>query len=84
MKSTNMEHFATLPSPKCYDSDIPGFGNIGSITLQYAKATVKQFSQYRNTIMFTVANNLLLGGEESQTGYACMPCLKVRKARPLV
>jgi len=62
---------AALPSPRCYSDVIEGYGNVGTNLLFNAKALIKEFSKYPNTLMFDVANELMLNA-----GSLAFPCLK--------
>jgi len=67
---------ATRPSPECYSSVVPGYGNVGSAVLLNAKRVVSEFSRYSNTLLFTVGNEVVLGGMATSTDYSSVPCLK--------
>mmetsp|Transcript_102509 Transcript_102509/g.295098 ORF Transcript_102509/g.295098 Transcript_102509/m.295098 type:complete len:684 (+) Transcript_102509:107-2158(+) len=64
---------AGSPSPHCYSDDIEEYGNVGTNLLVSAKLIVKQFSQYNNTLLFTVANEMTVA---DKNGYAAFPCVK--------
>jgi len=64
---------AGSPSPHCYSDEVEGYGNVGTNLLISAKLIVKEFSQYDNTLLFTVANELALS---DSNGYAAFPCVK--------
>eukprot|EP00441_Pelagodinium_beii_P027060 CAMPEP_0197657128 /NCGR_PEP_ID=MMETSP1338-20131121/44439_1 /TAXON_ID=43686 ORGANISM="Pelagodinium beii, Strain RCC1491" /NCGR_SAMPLE_ID=MMETSP1338 /ASSEMBLY_ACC=CAM_ASM_000754 /LENGTH=593 /DNA_ID=CAMNT_0043233433 /DNA_START=68 /DNA_END=1849 /DNA_ORIENTATION=+ len=62
-----------FPSPDCYTKELPGYGNVGVHALEFSKAIVKEFSQYPNTLLFTVANEL---AQNDKNGFAAFPCVK--------
>jgi len=64
---------AGSPAPLCYTEDIEGYGNVGTNVLISSKLIVKEFSQYDNTLLFTVANEMTVADKE---GYASFPCVK--------
>jgi len=64
---------AGSPSPHCYTDDVDGYGNVGTNLLISAKMIVKEFSQYDNTLLFTVANEMTVA---DRNGYAAFPCVK--------
>lgn len=63
----------TFTAPECYTGTIEGYGHVGTNLLTSAKLIVKQFSQWDNVLMFTVANELTVN---DQNGYAAYPCVK--------
>eukprot|EP00439_Symbiodinium_sp_Y106_P031710 s2090_g3.t2 len=52
---------------------IEGYGNVGVNALSFAKQVVKEFSQFNNTLLFTVANEL---AQNDKNGWAAFPCVK--------
>jgi len=62
-----------FPSPDCYTRELPGYGSVGVHALEFAKSIVKEFSQYPNTLLFTVANEL---AQNDKNGFAAFPCVK--------
>eukprot|EP00931_Biecheleriopsis_adriatica_P018019 TRINITY_DN1272_c0_g1_i1.p1 TRINITY_DN1272_c0_g1~~TRINITY_DN1272_c0_g1_i1.p1 ORF type:complete len:558 (-),score=139.52 TRINITY_DN1272_c0_g1_i1:130-1803(-) len=62
-----------FPSPDCYTQNITGYGVTGVNALSFAKQVVKEFSQYDNTLLFTVANEL---PQNDKNGWAAFPCVK--------
>jgi len=64
---------AGSPAPLCYTENITGYGNVGTNVLISSKLIVKEFSQYDNTLLFTVANEMTVADKE---GYASFPCVK--------
>jgi len=66
-------YLPAFPSPDCYTKEIEGYGNVGVNVLTSAKLIVKQFSQFPNTILFTVANEMPVN---DKNGYAAFPCVK--------
>jgi len=64
---------AGSPSPLCYTEELEGYGNVGTNVLVSAKLIVKQFSQYDNVLLFTVANEMTVA---DKNGYAAFPCVK--------
>merc|ERR1719221_567626 len=64
---------AGSPAPLCYTEELEGYGNVGTNVLVSAKLIVKQFSQYDNVLLFTVANEMTV---EDKNGYAAFPCVK--------
>ncbi|CAJ1406625.1 unnamed protein product [Effrenium voratum] len=62
-----------FPSPDCYTQEIDGYGNVGVNALSFAKQIVKEFSQYNNTLLLTVANEL---AQNDKNGWAAFPCVK--------
>mmetsp|Transcript_45198 Transcript_45198/g.84372 ORF Transcript_45198/g.84372 Transcript_45198/m.84372 type:complete len:442 (+) Transcript_45198:55-1380(+) len=64
-----------LPSPQCYSEDLPDYGHVGLNLLTSAKLIVDQFSQYDNTVMFVVANEIELLDKEGMAAYPCVKAL---------
>jgi len=64
---------AGSPSPLCYSEELDGYGNVGTNVLTSAKMIVREFSQYENTLLFTVANEMTVA---DKNGYAAFPCVK--------
>jgi len=64
---------AGSPSPHCYTDDVDEYGNVGTNLLVSAKTIVREFSQYDNTLLFTVANEMTVA---DKNGYAAFPCVK--------
>lgn len=62
-----------LASPKCYYEDLPDYGHAGLNLLTSSKLIVDQFSQYDNTLMFVVANEI---DHLERDGFAAYPCVK--------
>ncbi|CAE7343084.1 PGA5 [Symbiodinium natans] len=62
-----------LPSPQCYFEDLPDYGHVGLNLLTSAKLIVDQFSQYENTFMFVVGNEI---DHLDRQGFAAYPCVK--------
>jgi len=62
-----------FPAPDCYTQEIEGYGNVGVNALSFAKQVVKEFSQFNNTLLFTVANEL---AQNDKNGWAAFPCVK--------
>jgi len=62
-----------FPSPDCYEKVLPNYGSVGVNALAFAKQMVKQFSQFPNTLLFTVANEL---AQNDKNGFAAFPCVK--------
>lgn len=62
-----------FPSPGCYNRVLDEYGNVGVNLLTSAKLIVKQFSEFDNTLMFTVANEMPVN---DHNGYAAYPCVK--------
>jgi len=63
-------------APSCYTATVPGYGHLGANLLWHATAVVAQFSGYPNALAFVAANELVLHGEATNTGFGCVPCLK--------
>lgn len=66
-------YLPAFPSPDCYTRDVDEYGNVGVNLLTSAKLIVKQFSEFPNTLMFTVANEMPVN---DKNGYAAYPCVK--------
>ncbi|CAE7038934.1 gel1 [Symbiodinium natans] len=64
-----------LPSPQCYHADLPDYGHVGLNLLTSAKLIVDQFSQYENTMMFVVGNEIELLDKEGMAAYPCVKAL---------
>jgi len=62
-----------FPSPDCYEKVLDDYGHVGVNLLTSAKRIVKEFSNYTNTLMFVVANELPVN---DKNGYAAFPCVK--------
>lgn len=62
-----------FPSPDCYEKVLDNYGHVGVNLLTSAKMIVKEFSNYTNTLMFVVANELPVN---DKNGYAAFPCVK--------
>jgi len=60
-------------APDCYTKEIEGYGNIGVNLLTSGKLIVKQFSKYNNTLLFTIANEMVVN---DKNGYSAFPCVK--------
>eukprot|EP00930_Biecheleria_cincta_P027224 TRINITY_DN19117_c0_g1_i2.p1 TRINITY_DN19117_c0_g1~~TRINITY_DN19117_c0_g1_i2.p1 ORF type:complete len:617 (+),score=87.11 TRINITY_DN19117_c0_g1_i2:64-1914(+) len=65
-------YLPAFPSPDCYTREVEGYGNVGINLLNFAKQIVKQFSQFPNTLFFTVANEV---GMHSSAAFPCVKAL---------
>eukprot|EP00933_Yihiella_yeosuensis_P004265 TRINITY_DN10863_c0_g3_i1.p1 TRINITY_DN10863_c0_g3~~TRINITY_DN10863_c0_g3_i1.p1 ORF type:complete len:625 (+),score=152.64 TRINITY_DN10863_c0_g3_i1:122-1996(+) len=66
-------YLPAFPSPDCYTRVIDEYGNVGVNVLTTAKLIVKEFSNFPNTLMFTVANEMSVN---DKNGFAAFPCVK--------
>lgn len=66
-------YLPAFPSPDCYTQTIEGYGNVGVNALSFAKQVVKQFSEFPNTLLFTIANEV---PQNDKNGWAAFPCVK--------
>lgn len=66
-------YLPAFPSPDCYTQEIEGYGNVGVNALSFAKQVIQEFSQYNNTLLFTVANEM---AQNDKNGWAAFPCVK--------
>jgi len=60
-------------SPDCYTQNITDYGVVGVNVLTSAKLIVKQFSQFDNLLLFTVANEMTVN---DKNGFSAFPCVK--------
>jgi len=66
-------YLPAFPAPDCYTQTIEGYGNVGVNALSFAKQVVKQFSEFPNTLLFTIANEV---PQNDKNGWAAFPCVK--------
>eukprot|EP00439_Symbiodinium_sp_Y106_P032691 s2090_g3.t3 len=72
-KNNHSKFMEKAASLGIYVIEIEGYGNVGVNALSFAKQVVKEFSQFNNTLLFTVANEL---AQNDKNGWAAFPCVK--------
>jgi len=66
-------YLPAFASPDCYTLNVTEYGNVGVNLLTSAKLIVKEFSNYPNTLLFAVANEMTVN---DKNGYSAFPCVK--------